>query len=171
MRSPGKLIVILFVLIIAIILIIINIGNNGKEKVLKLIELNKLALLKVDRDFYKASVQNGTGRAFIDFADDSAIILRQRQFPSIGKKNLARDWLNLENEKTPLSWDPLKAEVSPDGQLGYTIGKWTFIDINKEGKIDTTYGDYVTIWKKQSGGTWKYVFDGGGSTPGPFLLN
>lgn len=170
MRGPGRLIVIMFVLIIAAILIIFNAGGDKGTKEQKMIEPNRQSLLNADRDFYKASALNGTGKAFIDFADDSAVILRQNQYPSIGKQELAKYWLNHEYNKTPLTWEPLKAEVSPDGKLGYTLGKWTYISPNKSGAIDTTFGNYVTIWKKQSDGSWKYVLDGGGTTPGPFSI-
>ena len=167
MRGPGKLLLILIVLIIAGILVTINIDKSGKDKSASLIEKYKQSLIKADEDFYLASTQRGTGRAFIDFSDDSVILMRQRQFPIIGKSELAKHYLNHENEKTPLAWEPLKAEVSPDGKLGYTLGRWTYISIDKNGKQDTAYGNYVTIWKKQNNGSWKYVLDGGSSTPGP----
>ena len=167
MRGPAKLLLILIVLIIAVILITININESGKDKSAALIEKYKQSLIKADEDFYLASTQKGTGRAFIDFADESVILMRQQQFPIIGKSELAKHYLNHENEKTPLKWAPVKAEASSDGQLGYTFGNWEYKDIDKTGKEISSYGNYVTIWKKQPDGSWKYVLDGGSTTPAP----
>ncbi len=38
---------------------------------------------------------------------------------------------------------------------------------DKKGEITTTYGNYVTVWKRQPDGKWKYVLDGGNTTPAP----
>ena len=166
MRSPGKLLAVLLVLIIAGILIIINVRDSGKDKTLLSIEKSKQSLIKADKDFYLASTKLGIGRAFIDFADDSVILMRQQQFPIIGKSELAKHYLNHESEKSPLKWEPVKADVSPDGNLGYTFGNWDYREVDKTGKEISSYGNYVTIWKKQSNGSWKYVLDGGSTTPG-----
>ncbi len=167
MAGSGKFLIVIIVIIIAAILITINIGDSSKNKELKLIEENKQALIKVDNDFYLASTQRGTGQAFLDFADDSVVLLRQQLFPIVGKSDLTKHYLNHENDKTPLKWVPVKAEVSPDGQLGYTFGNWEYKDIDKTGKEISSYGNYVTIWKKQNDGSWKYVLDGGSTTPAP----
>lgn len=167
MSGTGKFLVVLIVIIIAAILITINIGDSSKKREADIIEQYKQSLFKVDKDFYLASTQRGTGQAFIDFSDDSVILLRQQQFPIFGKGELAKHYLNHENEKSPLMWEPIKAEVSPDGQLGFTFGKWKYNEIDKTGKEISSYGNYVTIWKKQLDGSWKYVLDGGSTTPAP----
>jgi ketosteroid isomerase-like protein len=54
------------------------------------------------------------------------------------------------------------ADISASGNLGYTYGLFN---------IHTTSGNllgrgkYITIWKKQTDGTWKYVLDGGNEGP------
>ncbi len=167
MSNAGKLLIILVVIIIAAILITINVGDSSKKKSTKFVEANKLSLIKADEDFYTASTIYGTGRAFIDFADDSVILLRQQHFPITGKSELTKLYLNHDTDKTTLQWKPIKAEVSPDGQLGYTIGNWTYTGRDEHGIPANQYGNYITIWKKQADGKWKYVLDGGNSTPPP----
>ena len=166
MSGFGKFLIVLIIIVFAAVLIIININESNHKKAI-LIEKYKQSLIKADEDFYLMSTQKGTGQAFIDFADDSVILMRQQQFPIVGKNELAKHYLNHENEKTPLKWTAVKAEVSPDGQLGYTFGKWEYKDIDKTGKEISSYGNYVTIWKKQPDGSWKYVLDGGSTTPAP----
>ena len=56
-----------------------------------------------------------------------------------------------------------KAEASEN--IGYTFGWWKYYTKKKSGS-DTVYqGVYITVWKKQKDGTWKYVIDGGNDTP------
>jgi ketosteroid isomerase-like protein len=49
-----------------------------------------------------------------------------------------------------VQWTPTKADVSASGDVGYTTGTYqlTMNGVNEKGK-------YVTVWKKQSDGTWK----------------
>jgi ketosteroid isomerase-like protein len=165
MSKGGKYLIAL-VIIIAVILVIVNVRHTKKDES-GLIEKYKQSLIKADNDFYIYSSKNGTGRAFIDFADDSVILLRQQQFPIVSKNELIKHYLNNETKITPLKWTPIKAEVSLDGSMGFTYGKWEYTNIDKSGKKSTSYGNYVTIWKKQMDGTWKYVLDGGTDTPPP----
>jgi ketosteroid isomerase-like protein len=67
-----------------------------------------------------------------------------------------------------LTWEPLKADAS--GDLGYTFGNWARKSKTAAGSDTTVYGNYVSIWKRQADGSWKYVFDSGNGTPGPTVL-
>ena len=168
MNRSGQVLVILAVVIISIVLISRNTGNSSINKSPEHIKQLNQSLIDTDRNFYRVSTQKGLGRAFIDFADDSVSLIRDNEFPIIGKTELAKHYLNHESDIKPLYWGPVKAEASPDGQLGYTLGKWEYQGVDKSGKKITEYGDYLTVWKRQENGLWKYVYDGGGSTPGPW---
>jgi hypothetical protein len=39
--------------------------------------------------------------------------------------------------------------------------------IDSLSKEEKNYGVYVTVWKKQSDNSWKFVLDGGNDTPPP----
>lgn len=53
-----------------------------------------------------------------------------------------------------LKWTPDKAVVGASGDVGYTTGSY---EMTAE---DTTeHGKYVTVWKKQSDGSWKVAED------------
>ncbi len=126
---------------------------------------SKLSLIKADEDFYKASLVKGTGRAFIEFADSDVVIMRQNSKPLFGIEALRQSYFNVDTVQTTLRWNPVKAEVSPDGKLGYTFGNWSYETIDRTGRITKSDGNYITIWRKQKDGTWKYVFDGGSNSP------
>jgi ketosteroid isomerase-like protein len=62
-----------------------------------------------------------------------------------------------------LSFETAQVDVSPAGDFAYTCGtnKVTLVDPN--GKRIKDSGKYLTVYKKQSGGTWKVVADMGNS--------
>jgi hypothetical protein len=65
-----------------------------------------------------------------------------------------------------LVWAPSKVDVSADGTLGYTWGRYDYSARGKDGKVSTATGIYLTIWKRQPGGAWKVVYDGSPEMPG-----
>lgn len=140
--------------------------NNGKNQN-NMVEQWKADLIKTETDFYNATQERGWGQAFIDFADDNSTLLRQGQFPIIGRADILKLFKGKESNVLPIKWNPIKAEVSDDGSLGYTWGNWTYTVKDKNGKENITYGNYVTIWKKQPDGKWKFILDGGNTTPAP----
>ena len=89
-------------------------------------------------------------------------MLRQGNFPLIGKAELVKHLKTVPDNQIHLQWVPVVTDVS--GDLGYTFGKW---ELRLTGKDTVEYGNYVTIWKKFPGGKWKYVLDGGNDTPKP----
>ncbi|HST51518.1 MAG TPA: DUF4440 domain-containing protein [Pyrinomonadaceae bacterium] len=58
-----------------------------------------------------------------------------------------------------ISWHPDKAQVAKSGELGYTSGVYQMTFNDPSGKPVSDTGKYVTIWKKQSDGSWKVLFD------------
>ena len=57
-----------------------------------------------------------------------------------------------------LSWEPVYEKISESGELGYTYGIHSNLE-KATGKISK--GTYITIWKRQSDGSWKFVLDTG----------
>jgi ketosteroid isomerase-like protein len=56
-----------------------------------------------------------------------------------------------------IRWKPLRVDVADSGDLGYTWGV-AEAGPTQEGPFKP-YGIYVTIWKRASDGTWKFVYD------------
>ena len=101
--------------------------------------------------------------SFIFYADKEVVKLGEGHFPIIGKDSLIASFANKPPQTFTLEWYPLKVEVSKSSDLGYTFGNWIFTNA----KGEKGFGNYMTVWKKQKDGTWKYVIDGGNSTPDP----
>jgi ketosteroid isomerase-like protein len=63
-----------------------------------------------------------------------------------------------------ISWTPDSASVSSSGDLGYTFGRNSVTVPDAKGKLMTTAGRYLTVWRKGADGRWRCVMDY--STPG-----
>ena len=128
----------------------------------------KNEILQTDRAFSELSKLKGVKDAFIQYAADEVIKPNPNKQPVVGKKALIESFENSKRE-FELTWEPLKADAH--GNIGYTFGNY-FLKTKTVDMRDTTfYGNYVSIWKKQNDGTWKYVLDTGNPTPSPTRLD
>ncbi|MBL0146829.1 MAG: hypothetical protein IPP48_15010 [Chitinophagaceae bacterium] len=77
--------------------------------------------------------------------------------PIIGAN--AIDYLSQQNDKDyTLIWEPRGGDIAKSGEMGFTYGIYSL----KPKTADTTiFGTYVSIWKKQADGTWRFVLDSG----------
>lgn len=129
----------------------------------------KDTLMKVDADFSRMSVEKNVSEAFINYAAQDVILMREKEFPIVGFDSLKRYYEKKKFSKSKLTWEPLKAEVN--GDLGYTFGSWELNAKADDGRDTTVYGLYSTVWKKQQDGSWKFVLDCGNQTPSKFVMN
>ncbi len=60
-----------------------------------------------------------------------------------------------------LTWSASYTDVSDDGTLGYNYGRYEHKSMGKDGKEVVRTGWFLTIWKRQPDGTWRYVMDNG----------
>ena len=115
---------------------------------------NRRALVQMEHDFAKAAATKGTRDAFLEFLADDGIVFQP------GPVNGKKFWSERPFRKGLLSWEPIFADVSRGGDLGYTTGPWEFRP-NGPDDQPVAFGQYFTIWKKQSDGLWKAVLDRG----------
>jgi len=117
---------------------------------------NPQVLIDADIAFSDYSVQHGIQKAFIEFADDSLVLLHDNEMPIVGKQNLIRSYEGKSDSGVVLIWNPAKAIIAESGELGYTYGFWKLI-----AKQDTTKGTYMTVWKLNEKRQWKFIADTG----------
>jgi ketosteroid isomerase-like protein len=55
--------------------------------------------------------------------------------------------------------------MGPSGDMGYTWGHFEGRSKDANGNPVLTSGRYITMWRKQSDGTWKVVLDAGANEP------
>jgi len=118
-------------------------------------------IANTDKAMSDMAAKEGFNKTLLSYADDSVIKPEEGALPIIGKTALQEKWA-AEKDTKRISWAPFKTEASQSGDSGYSIGYWKY-----ETNDTALYGNYCTIWKKQSDGKWKFVFDGGNNTPKP----
>jgi ketosteroid isomerase-like protein len=123
------------------------------------------AIIQTDLEFAKMASDSGIAQAFAFYAADSATILRRNSLPIIGREAIRA--LYSDSTGATLRWAPFYADVAASNDLGYTLGKSQFVYKDSTGAEKISYGMYVTIWKKQPDGVWKYVLDSGVTIPAP----
>jgi ketosteroid isomerase-like protein len=60
-----------------------------------------------------------------------------------------------------LTWSAYFTDVSDDGTLGYNYGRFEIKAPGPDGKEVVRGGWFLTIWKRQPDGSWRYVMDNG----------
>ena len=110
---------------------------------------------QTDVDFSNRSKEAGMKKAFLEYIEPDGTLLRPNRMPVTGADAIALV-TSLNDTSVVLTWKPLGADVAASADMGYTYGMYSL----KAG--DSVHrGTYVTIWKKQEDGRWKFVLDAG----------
>ncbi len=125
------------------------------------VEAERARLLALDAEFAKTA-QRRDLNAFLSYFADEVTLLPLYQPLANGKEAVRKQWEPiLASPNVAMTWEPVKAEVSGSGDLGYTIGTYEqTVAVAGESSV-TSRGKYVTIWRKQRDGQWKIVLDAG----------
>jgi ketosteroid isomerase-like protein len=100
--------------------------------------------------------------AFMTFIADDGLLFRPGAVN--GKKWMLEHPVPPSDKKPLLAWQPAYAGMAASGDMGFTTGPWEAkADIKDEKPAG--YGHFVTVWKKQADGSWKFVVDLGISHP------
>jgi ketosteroid isomerase-like protein len=122
-------------------------------------------LIEVDAAFSRMSVAEGMPAAFLAYAAPDAVMLSQSGVAIKGWESL-RDLLSgRPGGATTLVWTPLYADIAESGELGYTYGASHLSGTGPNGEPIEARGHYVSVWKRQLDGSWKWVLDSGAMQP------
>ncbi|MFN7962257.1 MAG: nuclear transport factor 2 family protein [Thermoanaerobaculia bacterium] len=113
-------------------------------------------LVAAERAFAHASVETNVKDSFLAVLALDSVVFRP------GPVN-GRDWYG--GRPAPaisLSWQPIAAEASAAGDLGYTTGPWE-ISAHR-GEAATAFGTYLSVWR-HSGDHWELLVDDGVDHP------
>ncbi|MCX6215941.1 DUF4440 domain-containing protein [Spirosoma sp.] len=122
---------------------------------------------EADQNFSMLSEKQGLAKAFATYAADDAIKLNDGAAPTVGFDSIRSQMSRIPPNGSVLTWQVLKADAAQSGELGYTFGQWMLTSKDNSGKRKTQFGVYVTVWKRQRNGQWRFVLDGGNATPEP----
>ncbi len=145
---------------IAVLLVLI-VGCTSKVDVEKV----KQELIEEDKKYALKALENGTAEAFTMYADTNALMLAEGAQPITGKDAISKAMEGLKS--SIYQWEPEGVDVAASGDLGYTWGRYVVSLKNEKGDYTKHYGKYLTVWKKQQDGSWKYSVDVGNGNPAP----
>ena len=109
------------------------------------------SLVAAERAFARMAADAGMKPAFLSWLDDQGIVFRP------DAKNGKAVWSEAPESRAILAWDPVWAEVSSDGSLGYTTGPWTFRPSPEEPVASS--GTFISVWRRDRNGRWKVMVD------------
>jgi ketosteroid isomerase-like protein len=117
-------------------------------------------LKKADQDWAK-SVADRNLDQFMSFIGDDAYMCDLSGKWMQGKDAIKADWTKALADPTfKLSWTVDTADVSKDGNMGYTRGSF------QGGQSNASFsGSYATVWHKDKDGKWRVAVDIASAAP------
>ena len=112
--------------------------------------------------FAQHAIDHGMKPAFLAYAAPDGVIFRRT-----GPVNAIETWA--QRNPAPaglLTWWPTYADVSRAGDLGWTTGPYEFREKPTDARPAGT-GHFFTVWRRQPGGSFKFVLDLGIEHPAP----
>jgi ketosteroid isomerase-like protein len=118
------------------------------------------SLLATDREWAKLVGVSKDPDSIATYWTDDARVVTPGQ-PVVSGKAAIREMV-AGSMKIPgfrIAWTPDSAAVSRSGDLGYTYGVNEVTAPDASGKLVTTRGRYLTVWRKDVDGRWRCVED------------
>lgn len=117
-----------------------------------------------DENFSRDATKFGTGDAFGRYAAASAQMFSAPGEFITGPEAITRSFGPTAGSST-LVWHPVDGEIARSGDLGFTVGNAVFTGEREDSAPVLNYSKYLTVWKKQRDGQWRFVVDGGSARP------
>jgi len=120
----------------------------------------KAELAAMEDAFCAMGREKGLLAAFEHFAapDVAFVDTDPRRFRGLAA---VRERLGPDRPGVTLTWSARFTDVSDDGTLGYNWGRYEWRGPGPDGQPMVRTGFFLTIWKRQPDGTWRYVMDNG----------
>jgi ketosteroid isomerase-like protein len=118
---------------------------------------NSLAdLLDAERALISRYAQNGTD-ALISALATEARIFRPGISPALSPGAI-KGYFETHRDVARPVYELIDGETASSGDLGYVYG-WITTSVSAEGKTETKRTNYLRIWKREDGRSWKVVVD------------
>lgn len=118
----------------------------------------KAEVVSAEEAFASMAAEQGVETAFVAFADENAVMNRNENIIK-GLPAIKDYFANNSYSGVKLEWKPDFVEVASSGDLAYTYGHYTFSVVDSTGITNSSQGIFHTVWKKQTDGSWKFVWD------------
>jgi ketosteroid isomerase-like protein len=105
----------------------------------------------------------GTAHAFSNTVADGGVMFGAPEL--LLGADAIREAYSARPANSSLTWKPVYAGVAGSRDLGYTVGEYISTGLGPSGAAVQRFGKYLTIWKRQKDGRWRFVADGGNASP------
>jgi ketosteroid isomerase-like protein len=117
------------------------------------------AAIDADAAFARLSVNSGPATAFVRYAAADAMLLGARAVPPRGPTEIRPGFADFPSSGR-FAWTPVRTLGAASAGLAFTVGESTITRDGKESR-----GKYITVWRQERDGRWRYVFDLGSPRP------
>ena len=124
------------------------------------LERERERLLERDAEWAALSSQGQDVDRILSFWTDDARVIAPG-LPAFTGKTALRSYVEgaLAIPGFHITWITSEARLSPDGQLAYLLSTNAVTIGGPEGQPVTTSGRAVTVWRRESDGTWRCAVD------------
>jgi ketosteroid isomerase-like protein len=121
-----------------------------------------LGLVETERRFARAATEKGIRDSFLEFFAADSVTLAPDPQPAVARLRArpSRPFADAE-----LTWEPRAGDVAAAGDLGWLTGPSTYID--HAAGAAPSYGNYLSVWRRQPDGAWRVYIDIGTTIPHP----
>ena len=111
-----------------------------------------------------AAIQEAVAKKDLDvivsFYADDAVLLPTAEPIVVGKPAIRDEWRHILaipdfQNRSMLT----RVDVSSGGDMAYSMGTYVAVMLGEDGKPVSEPGKYLTVWKRQAGGSWRIVAD------------
>jgi ketosteroid isomerase-like protein len=118
----------------------------------------KTEITNTEKAFAQMAKDSGVAAAFLHFAAEEAVLSRNNRTYE-GMAEIREYFDNQTLQNVSLNWIPDFVDVASSGDLGYTHGRFSFSATDTTGNPVEAIDIFHTVWKRQSNGEWRYVWD------------
>jgi ketosteroid isomerase-like protein len=137
--------------------VVVSVSAQGRDNASSALE----RMVAAERAFAQRATVVGWKQAFIEyFADDAVAFAGNESAPAKEGLRQAPD----PPRDLQLLWEPRWGDAAASGELGYLTGPSTNINPARNNGAPR-YGNYASIWKRQTDGSYKVLIDVGVNLP------
>jgi hypothetical protein len=111
-----------------------------------------------ERAFERAVIERGTRAGFLEFLAETSVRLQPQ--PTPGRAAIEEG----PAPGAPLRWRPDLASISGRGDFGWASGPFLAY-ATSTAEPPVAAGHYLTVWRREDGGAWRVLLDGGAPYP------
>lgn len=120
----------------------------------------RMSLVQTEREFARSAKYGGLKSGFLkNLSPDAELLEQGHQINGMASWQAKRDDVT---DSGFVYWDPVFVDLSSSEDFGYTTGPLQFYKY-KTDTLPAGRAYFTSIWEKDRSGTWKLIFDLGGS--------